>query len=308
MSFSYELKKELSQVIDAPRHCRVAELAAIVLLLGTAEKTEKSFRIRLEAGNRLVLQTAAVLLKKLFSAECETEEKTSGGAKYRLEIEEAYCEDVLTTIKAVPGPDGSIEPDTGKLLWKNCCKRAFLRGAFLSAGTVSDPDRSYHMEIRCRTEEQAGFLDELIRSLEISSRVIRRKRYWSVYVKDSSRISDMFGLMGARIALLELENRRILHSMRGDVNRKVNCETANIGKTAAASARQIEDIEYLISSGAMARLTGELAEAARLRLEYPEATLQELAGMMDPPVSRSGINHRLRKLTRLAAEQRAAGK
>ena len=299
MSFSYDLKKELSMVEDAPRHCRAAELAAFVLFLSAAEQEKIVFT----SSNILTLNAASALMKKLFrvSAEPVLDPQQK---KYVLTVSDnAVCEELRRALKCKE-EEGVLIPDIRQLLVKSCCRRAFLRGAFLCAGTISDPDRSYHMEINCRTEYQAGIVNALIRSLHIESRLTKRNRYVSVYIKDGDAISDALGLMGARVSLLELENRRIVRSMRGNVNRQVNCETANIEKTANASVRQTEDIRYIYENGGADLLTAELEEAARLRLGHPEATLMELARMPDPPISRSGMNHRLRKLTRIAEQMR----
>lgn len=298
MSFSYDLKKELSTVEDAPRHCRTAELAAFVLFLSAEEQGKIVFT----SSNVFALNAASLLLKKLFREETEPVSDTIQ-KKFMLTVSEGAAE-LRKTLKCKEEEGGVLIPDTRQLLVKSCCRRAFLRGAFLCSGTISDPDRSYHMEINCRSAYQAEIVDEVIRSLHIESRLTRRNRYYSVYIKDGDAISDALGLMGARVSLLELENRRIVRSMRGNVNRQVNCETANIEKTANASVRQTEDIRYIYENGGADLLTAELEEAARLRLKHPEATLMELAQMPDPPISRSGMNHRLRKLTKIAEQLR----
>lgn len=303
MSFSHDLKKELGSVVDAPRHCRLAELASIVMFLADAPE-EGGFCLR--SPNVIPLDTAAELIRKLFGISLSpSEEQILGQRRYFLEIPDpSLQQELIRTLKCSPGKEGRLLPDAARLTGKSCCKRAFLRGAFLCAGTISDPDRSYHLEINCKTPEQAEITAEMMQALHIEPGLTNRNRYYSVYIKDGDRISDAMGLMGARVSLLELENRRIIRSMRGTVNRRVNCETANIGKTAAASARQIEDIRLIEESGNQDLLTGGLDELARLRVKYPEATLNELAQMMDPPLGRSGINHRLRKICSIAEKIR----
>lgn len=304
MSFSFDLKTELSAAVDAARHCRIAELAALIWFLAEKNTNEE---IVLIASSRLPLEAAKDLLKKLFGVRVEPvfAKTAAGNRRYSLELsDEDKCGEIRRTLKY---SEGDFLSELKLITARQCCRRAFLRGAFLSAGTISDPERAYHAEINCKREEQAAFLQELLLSLHIPAKILKRSRYDSVYIKDSEQISDMLGLMGARVSLLELENKRILHSMRGSVNRKVNCETANINKTAEASARQIEDIQYIFAHSDGKALSGRLDEVARLRLEYPEATLQELGEMMDPPVGKSGINHRLRKLGRIASDLRNEG-
>ena len=305
MSFSYSLKTELSSAFDSARHCRVAELAALLWFL--ADKHSVTEEIVLCASNKLPLEAAEELLKKLFFVQTEPvfEKTAAGNRRYILNVSDP--EKCMEIRKAVKWSDAAGFSEIRQVAAKQCCKRAFLRGAFLSAGTISDPERAYHIEINCKHPEQALFLQELLQSLHIPAKILKRSRYDSVYIKDSEQISDMLGLMGARVSLLELENKRILHSMRGSVNRQVNCETANINKTAEASARQIEDIRYILAHSDAKVLKGGLDEVARIRLEYPEATLQELGEMLDPPVGKSGINHRLRKLARIAEDLRTKG-
>ena len=178
------------------------------------------------------------------------------------------------------------------VIQKECCKRAFLRGTFLAAGSISDPEKGYHLEIVCSTMERAD------------ARIVTRKKNQVVYLKEVSQIVDFLGVVEAGIALMNLENIRIRKEISNNINRKVNCETANIGKTVSAAVKQIEDIRYIETHVGFSQLTEELEETAVCRLRYPEATLKELGEMMNPPVGKSGVNHRLRKLGRIADELR----
>lgn len=306
MSFSSDLKKELGQLIDAPRHCRIAELAALTWFLASAGKESGALRLDYYSGNPYALNAAAELISRLFKKKSgPVQEKASvGSKKYTFSVTDPdICENLVKTIKC---RENEMVPEAGLLIQKECCKRAFLRGAFLSAGTVNDPGTSYNFEINCRSPEQAEILAEVFSSLHIRAKTTKRGRYYSLYNKESEQVSDLIGLMGARVGLLELENTKIYKSMRGSVNRKVNCETANINKAANASAKQIEDIRLIREKQGLETLSAGLDEIARLRLEYPEATLKELGELMDPPVGKSGVNHRLRKLSSLAEGLRAA--
>jgi len=306
MSFSSDLKNELGKLIDQPRHCRIAELAAITWFLGSLEMSEGGIRLIYYSENPYALHAAAGLISRLFKAGTEPAraEAARGNRKYLLSVEDPeICRSIL---KAVKSREGGIASEADLLIQKECCKRAFLRGAFLSAGTVNDPGRSYNYEINCRTPEQAEILSGLMASLHIRAKTTKRGRYYSVYNKEREQVSDLIALMGARVGLLELENTKIYRSMRGSVNRKVNCETANINKAASASAKQIEDILLIRDRLGFEALSEGLDETARLRLEYPEATLKELGELMEPHVGKSGINHRLRKLGSIAEGLRAA--
>ena len=187
---------------------------------------------------------------------------------------------------------------------KTCCKRAFIRGAFLEAGSITDPNKSYHFEIVCRTMEQAEQLQQLMNGFETEAKIVERKGHYVVYLKEGSQIVDMLNVMEAYISLMNLENVRILKEMRNSVNRKVNCETANISKTVNAAVKQLEDIELIRSKLGLDQLPQNLREMALIRLEYPEAALKELGNYLTPPVGKSGVNHRLRKLAEIAEDLR----
>lgn len=185
-----------------------------------------------------------------------------------------------------------------------CCKRAFIRGAFLSAGSISDPEKFYHFEIACASMRKAKQLQGLMASFDIEARIVLRKRYFVVYVKEGSQIAELLQIMEAPVALMELENIRIVKEMRNSVNRQVNCETANINKTVSAAVKQMEDIRYIQDTIGLESLPENLQEMARVRLERPEATLKELGEALEPPVGKSGVNHRLRKLSLMAEDLR----
>ena len=187
---------------------------------------------------------------------------------------------------------------------QNCCKRAFIRGAFLASGSISDPEKGYHFEIVCSDAKRAEQLQTIIRSFSVDAKIVQRKKSHVVYVKEGAQIVDMLAVMEANVALMDLENIRILKEMRNSVNRKVNCETANINKTVNAAVKQMEDIKLVRQKIGFEQLNEGLAQVAELRMQYPEATLKELGMMLSPQVGKSGVNHRLRKLSAMADELR----
>ena len=217
-----------------------------------------------------------------------------------------HHEDAMRVLQAVKliDPYGEIEENLSLaqnvVLMQSCCKRAFIRGAFLAAGSISDPEKFYHFEIACATEAKAKQIQGLIFSMGIEAKIVQRKKYFVVYIKEGSQIVDILNVMEAPVALMELENIRILKEMRGSVNRQVNCETANINKTVSAAVKQMEDIIYIRDTAGLDSLPETLREIAELRLARPEATLKELGEALDPPVGKSGVNHRLRKLGNMA--------
>lgn len=191
-----------------------------------------------------------------------------------------------------------------RLLKKSCCVRAYIRGAFLSSGSITDPEKGYHFEIVTSSYKQAEQLIEQFELFDIEAKSVERKGHIVVYIKEGAQIVDALNVMEAHHALMDLENVRILKEVRNTVNRKVNCETANINKTVNAAVKQIEDIEFIRATVGYDDLPLPLKETAQLRLEYPEAPLKELGELMNPPVGKSGVNHRLRKLSIIAEELR----
>ncbi len=304
-SFSSNVKHELSRVYGHARHCLVAEIAAMTCLgARSSDSAQISQEWVFKTENVTVARKYFTLLKKTFNIECSVSvRKTQGLGRSRIYILEISQSKDLERLKKgcriFMTQDGSCGCDR-LILRQDCCRRSFLRGAFLSSGSVSDPVRSYHFEIVCTGMEQAVLVQETIQSFQVPARVIQRKGHCVVYVKDASQVVDLLGVMGAHKALLEMENVRIVKEMRGRVNRSVNCEMANLNRTANAAARQIADIRFLMESRAFYLLDPPLRELAELRLQYPEASLAELGQMLDVPVGKSGVNHRLGKISETA--------
>lgn len=312
MSFSGMVKEELSKQIGAARHCRLAEMAA---LLNFGGRVTEEGHLKLQMENDAVIRKYFTLLRKTFNIETEISIRESSPQKkgqiYYVELsEEKQIEEVLQGTKLMAdGNDGGMLSFCNDLvIQQNCCKRAFIRGAFLVSGSISDPRKGYHFEIVCPDERKAQQLQDIIRSFQIDAKTVHRKKSYVVYVKEGDQIVDILALMEANVALMNLENIRILKEMRNTVNRKVNCETANINKTVNAAVKQVEDIKLIAKTIGFQNLNEGLAEVAKLRLQYPEATLKELGLMLNPQVGKSGVNHRLRKLSMLADDLRENNK
>lgn len=287
MSFSGEVKKELIKRISPARHCQLAEFAAIISFCGQfGRDREGKYTIGFQTENEALVKKGFTLLKKLYNIE-------SG-----VPLTEQEVQDIMRKAGGVEQP---VNPLT---IQNTCCKRAFLRGAFLGAGSMSDPRKGYHLEFVCNREEQAEQLQQVIHKFDIEAKIVLRKKYYVVYLKEGSAIVDLLNVCEAPVSLMNLENTRILKEMRNSVNRRVNCETANISKTVNAAARQIEDIEYIREYYGFEKLSGALREMAEVRLENPDAPLKELGEYLTPTVGKSGVNHRLRKLSELADKLR----
>ena len=304
MSFSGEVKAELEKHISKSRHCQLAELAAIISFSGRMILTGADPRLEIATEHAGLAKKCYTLLKRAFDISAELSEQNPGV----LYIEEQDAmRRVLMALKFLE-EDGSLHPFrqavNGMLLQKSCCRRTFVRGAFLASGSMSDPHKSYHFEIVCTTPEIAEQIRSVICSFDLDAKIVRRKKSYVVYLKEGSQIVDILNVMEAHIALMELENVRILKEMRNSVNRKVNCETANINKTVSAAVKQVEDITYLRDTVGFKNMPDNLVEAAYARLEHPDATLKELGESLTPPVGKSGMNHRLRKLSEMAESLR----
>ncbi|MBP3927798.1 MAG: DNA-binding protein WhiA [Clostridium sp.] len=309
MSFSSQVKEELSRQMSSARHCQIAEIAAILSLCGRIHIDEnENYSIRIHTENVAVARKYFTLLKKAFNIRTDISIRRNAFLKknrtYSVMIRNH--EDAVRVLKAAKLVDEHGEIGENLSVVRNlviqnpCCRRAFIRGAFLAAGSISDPEKFYHFEIACTSMEKAKQLQEVISTFSIDAKIVVRKKYYVVYIKEGSQIVELLGLMEAHVALMELENIRILKEMRNSVNRQVNCETANINKTVSAAVKQLGDITYIRDTVGLDYLPEALAEIARIRLEMPDATLKELGESLNPPVGKSGVNHRLRKISTIA--------
>lgn len=313
MSFSSRVKEELSRQLPSARHCQIAEIAAILSLCGRVKISAlDNFFIEIHTENVAVARKYFTLLKKTFNISNDVLIRRGAYLKRNRTYIAAVGEhkDALKVLQAAKLIDDQGEIRENLSLGSNvvvqntCCRRAFIRGAFLAAGSISDPEKFYHFEIVCPSMSKAKQLRNMIASFDIEAKIVLRKRYYVVYIKEGSQIVDILNVMEAPVALMELENIRILKEISNSVNRQVNCETANINKTVSAAVKQIEDIRFIRDTVGFDGLPDGLREMALIRLERPEASLKELGEALDPPVGKSGVNHRLRKLGLMAEELR----
>lgn len=308
MSFSREVKEELSRQVPSARHCCIAETAAIISLCGHVKiSSQDRFSVKIHTENIAVARKYFTLLKKTFNIVAEITIRQNAylkkGRTYTITVnnhEEAVK--ILTTCKLLD--DGDIVENMSvydnTVIMNSCCKRAFVRGAFIASGSISTPEKFYHFEIVCNSYDKAVQLSDLIKSFDIESKIVERKKYFVVYIKDGAGIVDILNVMEAHVALMNLENVRILKEMRNSVNRKVNCETANLNKTVAAAVKQTMDIKYIQDTVGLSILPEALRQLAEIRLDNPDVSLKELGALLDPPVGKSGVNHRLRKISEIS--------
>ncbi|MBD5087943.1 MAG: DNA-binding protein WhiA [Clostridiales bacterium] len=309
MSFSREIKEELSKHIPTGRHCQIAEIAAIISLCGKISVNEKEQHfIKIVTENLTVARKYFMLIKEAFQGDIQIQVRRNRYLKrsnsYALIIKDSQMSMRILKATKLINQQGDIVEEmsiiSNRVVQNTCCKRAFIRGAFLAAGSMSDPEKTYHFEIITTTEEKAAQLRDMIRFFDVDAKIVKRKKYFVVYVKDGSQIVDVLNIMEAHKALMNLENVRILKEMRNSINRQVNCEAANISKTVTAASKQLEDILYIQNTVGFGDLSPGLKEIAKLRMEQPDASLKELGSMLSTPIGKSGVNHRLRKLSIIA--------
>lgn len=304
MSFSYEVKEELAR-LTSDTCCQRAELAAMIRMAGSIKITGGPGKVALQiqTEHASTARKAFKLLKNHVKSSVEVVISKNNFLKNHVmyiisvNMEEArgLLKDlgILTESEKRIGLKGSIHP---LLVRKRCCRRAYLRGAFLGGGSISDPKGPYHMEFVTIGKRHASALSRLINSFGLKSGLMERKNSQMVYLKDGNNIADLLGIMGAHNSLLKFEDIRVIKEMRNSVNRMVNCETANLNKTVDAAVRQIECIKFLKQQNLFDDLPSNLKQVAELRLKFPDLCLKELGQMMTPVLGKSGVSYRLKKI------------
>ena len=309
MSFSAEVKNEIARSEERKKCCTLAEIAGFIRMCGSVKLSGGGrLDLKIVTENPAIARAFLKRIKRYFGVSANLKIGQSNllkkGYVYELTIDaENNAEQILRETGILRVREGcNYFPDdiSSDLTKTRCCKRAYLRGTFLGAGTISHPEKSYHMEIVCSSSILANDLKRLINSFGFRSKVTARKNNYVVYLKESEQISDFLALLGANNQVMEFENVRIVKELRNKTNRIVNCESANLDKTIDSASRQIETIRLIEAKGGLAYLPEKLREIALLRLENPESSLAELGQMLDPPLKKSGVNHRFRKLEEVA--------
>jgi len=316
LSFSSKAKNEICRIELKKNCCKLAELTALIQSSGIIQITgKKQVRLKISTENASIARRIFMLLKDLYQISPEVLVRKNR----RLRKNNSYILLVTNSVDALKiledthiltyDNDGKADVNLGyinkQIIKKTCCKKAYLRGAFLGGGSVSDPEKAYHLEFIANNKIFADNLCHLIREFDLHAKTIIRKNIFVVYLKEGEHIINLLSLIGAHTALLNFENIRIYKDIRNNINRIVNCETANLSKTINAAVRQIENIEYIKDNIGFTNLAPPLREIAELRLTHPDASLRELGEMLTPKVGKSGVNHRLRKLDKIAEDHRS---
>lgn len=307
MSFAAQTKKELTMV-EADACCEVAELSALIRMNGSVQVSNRKVILDISTENAAIARRIYTLIKKQFDVHTELLVRK----KMRLKKNNVYIvriparvQEILAELKIVSEGFVFNQGIDKEIIKRPCCKRSYLRGAFLAGGSVNNPEgSSYHLEIATMYEEHCQSLVELANRFDLNARCIERKKGFIFYIKEGEKIIELLSIIGAHQALFKFEDVRIMRDMRNSVNRIVNCETANLNKTIGAAVRQIDNIKLLQKEIGLENLPDKLREVAEIRLAHPDINLKEVGDLLKGSVSKSGVNHRLRKIDELAEKIR----
>ncbi|MFE8696567.1 DNA-binding protein WhiA [Cytobacillus sp. FJAT-53684] len=308
MSFASETKKELTN-LEVKDCCGKAELSALIRMNGSLSFSNRKLIVDIQTENAAIARRIYILIKKNYNVQVELLVRK----KMRLKKNNVYivrlserASEILDDLKIISEGFVLTHDISEALIKKKCCKRSYLRGAFLAGGSVNNPETSsYHLEISSLYKEHNDSLCELMNTFGLNSKTLERKKGFITYLKEAEKITEFLGVVGAHSALLKFEDIRIVRDMRNSVNRLVNCETANLNKTIGAAIRQVENIRFIDETVGLHILPDKLREIAELRVAYQDVTLKELGEMVSGGnISKSGINHRLRKIDEIAEKLR----
>lgn len=297
MSFSSDVKAELLSSIMATesKHCKIAQLLAIINVCGYVSTENSDKFVVIHNENIDILNLTVDLIADIFN------ENVSYKGNEIVISNNLLIDSMINILGLKDSNDFSLKsPIDAGCVAKNCCKRAYIRTAFFCCGSVNDPSRHYHLEFVDNEYDHSKNLVDIISDFGIEMKIMERKNRFIIYCKESEQIVDLLNVMSAYKALLEFENLRVVKEVRNNVNRIVNCETANINKIVNTSVRQIEDINYIINRKGLNFLPENLREIAIVRLKYPDSSLKELGEYILPPIGKSGVNHRLKKIHEIA--------
>lgn len=313
MSFSSQLKISLSRQKPSKRCCRLAELSAIIRLCGKiAWEGEDPKLLTISSLSTAPMRKAYDLLIQLFKCEPHIEissrKSTGKSRKATVRLDQNQGLGQILNELCILGEDfRNLQGVPSRLLKDHCCRLSYARGAFLGAGSLSNPHTSYHLEIVSGSDKWAAEFQSLLEKLEISAKSVQRKHSYVIYLKDSQEISAFLALIGGHHTLLEFEDVLVRRQVSSEINRLVNCDAANAGKTALASEKQLADIALIAQRYGLASLPAALQEIAEFRMSYPDTSIGELAELCTPPLSKSAVAHRFRRIADLAARERRSG-
>ncbi|WEV71392.1 DNA-binding protein WhiA [Lactobacillus sp. ESL0785] len=304
-SYASNVKKELTALPIHPEHAK-AELAAFLRMNGVLNFHDHKFSLDITTENPAIARRIFSLIKTAYQVEplliVSRKMKLKKNNQYLVRLQN-HVREILTNLEILTATSGIITRIPKRIITSKEGAMSYLRGAFLASGSVNNPETSrYHLEIYSAYEDHNNDLLALMNHyFFLNAKTTKRRRGFIVYLKEAEKIGDFLHIVGALNAMLSFEDLRIMRDMRNSVNRLVNCDTANLKKTATAAAKQVEDIQLIAQKKGLDTLPEKLQDLARLRLTNPELSLKELAQQVpDGPISKSGVNHRLKKLHEVA--------
>lgn len=312
MSFSSETKNELAHIMPEKKCCMLAEISGFIRLRGsTYILGGGKFRIKVSLDSPAIARHFIRLLKEYFHVDCslhvgESEGVRKGRAYYLIIDPDQLSEEILRETGILMIKEGHNYFTDGiydGIIRTKCCRKSYLRAAFMASGTMSDPESEYHISVSCDTHAKAVDLRKLINTFtDLSPKIVKRKNSENVYVKNAQQVSDILALMGAHSQMLKYENVRVMKDLKNKTNRMANCDSANTDKIVGAAGRQLEHIRKIEQNGGLKRLPENLRIAAMLRLEHPDLSLTDLGQLADPPIGRSGLSKRFAKIEKIAEQ------
>ena len=308
MSFSSELKEELSKISNHNNECcKLAELAGYLITNCNVVKENGEFVLKMTTENVSAIRRVYNAFKNLYGIEPITnvnKTNTENVSLYELTVQNKKDLQRIFS-NALVNIDSNLQiivDDYGKIKQKDCCKRSFIRGVFLGSGSITTPENSYHLEIVLNNVQNANFINGILHDIGINAKIIKRKKMTVIYIKDAEEISNFLALIGSNKGTISYEQTRVMKEYRNNVNRRINCEVANLDKTAMAASKQLNDILFLKKKNAFETLPKELKEIAKLREKYPQASFEKLGEMLEPKLSKAGVSHRFKKIATIAEE------
>lgn len=285
MSFSSVVKEELVNIVPSGRKLRISELSGLLAYIAKVGADGKS--VTIETENSFAIRKCFTLLSKTYNINNDfLETRMSSDKQVVLDETVAPAQEIIEDVN----PIKIINSNDTEM------KRAFLRGVFIATGFVGEPTKGYHLEFAQSSASEAAVLAKLLMSFDVETHMAQRKKRYVLYIKDSESVSDVLSICEASKSMMDFVNEKIVRDVRNTLNRRVNCEAANLIKSVNAANSQIDDIIYIRDHVGLDALPDQLREMAIVRLEFPEEPLSKLGEHLDPPVGKSGVNHRLRKL------------
>ena len=313
MSYAADIKNELTRTVPEKKCCQLAEIAGFLRFAGSITLSGGRMGIKVTTDNASAARLFIRLIKEYFGAKTALSlgEPTplAKGRVYELTVTpEMNSEQILREVGILGVKEGSNYITDGfdaAIVRRRCCKKSALRGAFLACGSVSDPRKGYHMELVCGSEYMAQDVRRVVNSFGLRSKISRRRNKYIVYLKESEQIGDFLNVIGATAAYFKFQEVRMMKENLNKTNRIANCESANVDKQVSAAQKQLADIRVIEETKGLGALPAHLQETALMRKQHPELSLADLAELFEPPLKKSGLNHRFAKLAEEANKMRA---